>query len=95
MLCYAAEIEMAVIPCVTHHKFVNLTIDRDLSWSKGVSNKKIANFHPRPCGRKIIRPIGLFILFIQLPSRPVGIKEVIGYIHYIQVKRQPREKAIR
>lgn len=46
MMCYPVKIEGAVIPCVTHHKFLGVTIDRDLSWSKHVSalQRKLQSF---------------------------------------------------
>lgn len=37
MACYPVMIDGKIIPSVTHYKFLGVTIDRDLSWSKHIS----------------------------------------------------------
>uniref|UniRef100_L7M0K7 Putative tick transposon n=1 Tax=Rhipicephalus pulchellus TaxID=72859 RepID=L7M0K7_RHIPC len=46
MACYPVVIDGKVIPSVTHHKFLGVIIDRDLSWSKQISalRKKLDSF---------------------------------------------------
>ncbi|XP_037505680.1 uncharacterized protein LOC119382009, partial [Rhipicephalus sanguineus] len=46
MACYPVVIDGNVIPSVTHHKFLGVIIDRDLSWSKHISalRKKLDSF---------------------------------------------------
>ncbi|XP_049511203.1 uncharacterized protein LOC125939804, partial [Dermacentor silvarum] len=46
MACYPVMIDGKIIPSVTHYKFLGVTIDRDLSWSKHISalRKKLDSF---------------------------------------------------